>query len=371
MSEKDKPIQSADDAMSRIAKAKKEETPEIETPVVETPEVEIPEVETPEIETPEIETPETETPEVETPETEEVENEFDEDGNLVNWDSEITTEETPEVETPVIPTVNYTDIGTDLGFENIANQEELKAAIETKIKAAKEEGNNILEGVPAKLIEAIDLAKQGADYVGYLSETEVDYSQFNNQELVALKLQKYFKNEDGTINDEKLQERIDAMDEVDVQLHADDVRQRLEAKQKERLETKKRNAVVFREKENQKATSTIAKLDSIANLKLKDTHKAEVLKVITSGNLSQTVFGENAKGELDYNKVAEIVFYSLYGKQIQNVNSQRVRNQSKREMLDSMSNKEKKGSQSRVNPATTKESPMDRMAAQYGVPKAT
>ena len=298
--------------------------------------------------------------------------EIDDDGNITNWDDGVATK-TPETppEKPDNAPVDYSAMATDFGFGEdikVTNQAELKAAIDSKVKNAEEK--DFLEGVPTQLREAVELAKQGGDYAGYLSETEVDYSEFNTEDFLAMSLQKYFKNEDGSINDTTLQEYIDKMEPVDKQIQADRVKQTLEAKQKERLQAIKSRAQIRRDSEADRARQTIGGIKSISNLKLGDNHKAEILKVIESGNLNKVLFGENAKGELDYNKVADVVFNTLYGEKILSVNSQRVRNSNKREMLDSLSNKKLKGSSSRANPTTTKKSGLDSMMEQYGVPTA-
>jgi len=282
-----------------------------------------------------------------------------------DWDDDPAEE--PVDEPPVTPQINYQDMATSLDITSekpITNEEEFKAAVNAKIKAAEEK--DFLEGVPTELREAVDIAKQGGDYVGYLSEKEVDYNDFSADEFLAMGFQRYFKNPDGTINDDKLQEYIDNLDPVTKQMQADNIKATLEAKQQARLEGISERAKDRKIKEAARAKETVSKMSSIANLKLSDKHKEEIVNIITSGQLNKVVFGEK-NGELDYEQVAAAVFNKLYGDKIISVNSQRVRNGTKRAMLDSMSNKNVKGkSRTKVSPKVEKPDPIASMMGQYG-----
>jgi hypothetical protein len=130
------------------------------------------------------------------------------------WDADLVE---PDTKTEQIPGVDIKKLGSALNLEVSTEEELVKTVSEklAKLKEAEETSKNIFEGVPNELKEAIEVAKKGGDWYTFIEHSLLDVTKLDpidlfEQEYERQEAHKY-KNSDGTIDYERLDEALDAI----------------------------------------------------------------------------------------------------------------------------------------------------------------
>jgi hypothetical protein len=313
--------------------------PEIETPVEEAqPSVE----ETPSEDTEIIE---------ETPTEEEVIN-FE---NIEDWDSSTVPEEEAEVDS-----FDFSTLSTDLGVE-ISSKENLVnkfKELSQKINILEQEKDSAFSNIPSDLRDALEVAKSGGDYLSFLNIATVDYSQYDPVDLFENEIYATFTDAQGNVNEEKANEYLDGLSDVEKEIQGKKIQKQYIDIQKRKAEDYQQKVLEKKHYADQQLKSVIDKTDQISGYKLTAAHKQSLYSDITSGKLFQDLF-YGANGDYDFKKLVEVGFKAKNFDKLQNYLKTKIKNSTKKEVIQSITNAELEKSTQPVETRNEQISPLD------------
>lgn len=245
-----------------------------------------------------------------------------------------------------IPTVSdeLKSLSNDLGFGEIKSKEEFLE----KAKALQQL-QELQKDVPSELAEALKVAKDGGDYREFLQISSVDYDSYSNKELVEASMEKYFKREDGSVDEDALLDYVESKSPAEINMLGDQVRDSLKAKQSQKKAAFEQSIANKKAQENQKIKSYLDKVNSIAGVKLTSVDKEVLMSEISSGSIMDKI-SKNEQGETDAQKLVENMFKIKYFDKVLNIAKTKSANQGKKEVIKKLtnSNVSKGGKQTRV-----------------------
>jgi len=253
-----------------------------------------------------------------------------EDANDIDWDDEAEEKEQEQSN-------DFSELTKELGFNKV---EELIDAFKQQKEA--------FESIPADLRAAIELAKKGGDYLELLKVSTIDYDQIPDRDLVYHNLRDYFESE------EELEEYIDDMGEVDMKIRAKQLRNSLKAEQESASQRLEQESRLRKQEAEKKLKSSIEGISSVKGFKLKPSHKKAILDDFQSGNINNVFYADG-----DYSKMVENAFKVKYFDSIVDYMRQRVSNDTKREMINDISNPNLNKSKSLPDAKPTEKKPID------------
>lgn len=318
-----------------LTQQEQQTTPVIE-PVVET--------KTP---TPEVIDLKQETPTAtETPVNPEVSTELDKD-----WD-----DESPEIPvtqvTTSAPSFDFTELGKSIGLGEIKDREELV----TRIKSLE---TKALEGVPDNLKKALELAKQGGDYLSFLGVSQVDYSAVDPTELFKTDLFNRVKQLNPQASKQELEDRY-----AEALGSYAPIQQLVEGQKLQRgyMDWQKSEANRIEQESRQrkvtadaKVKESIDRLEEVNGFKLKSSHKAKMYDYITSGQFQKDLFSQEG---YNYEAIVEIAFHRNYGKKANEFLWNKAKTTSKKELVKELTNPQIEKPAERPTSDTTEVNPM-------------
>lgn len=273
-----------------------------------------------------------ETSEVVSTDDSEVDEEANEQDNIIEeWDDSIDEEEQEAQNT-----IDFNELSKDLNVEVKSKDELLVKFKELQDKVSNYESeSNQYANLPEDLKAAIDLAKNGGDYLSYLDAGAVDYDQVGDREMLEFHYQSMFDNtEEGR---EELLDYLDSMSDAQLKINARQVRQQLKSQQEQRKSQIKESS----DKQKQMVVSgvkdAVSKLDKVGDFKVKPSHKSRIEKAILDGSLSEYING-GSNGNYDFNKMVENAFKIMYYDNITSYLKTKVANSTKRDIIEKTSN---------------------------------
>jgi hypothetical protein len=202
-----------------------------------------------------------------------------------------------------------------------------------KDKVTKKEVN-ALENVPEDLRKAIDLAKEGVNYKEYLKINNVNYDDFTDVDLYANSVASYFTDANGSVDEDKLNEHIESLSEVQLALEGKKLRNSLKQQQSllsqrliddaNRVKAEKINGV----------DNAVKSLDKVLNFQVNAYQKEKIKNILLKSDLS--LFTSN--GSVDYKRAAESVFKLENFDKIVNYLKTTTSNEVKKQILEPMTN---------------------------------
>jgi hypothetical protein len=217
-------------------------------------------------------------------------------------------------------------------------QEDINAFItKAKDKITKQEEDAFL-GVPDDLKKAIELSKKGVDYKEYLKIDNVNYDAYSDADLYGNSIIELFKNSDGSINEDGLQEHLNSLSEIQLKLEGSKIRNFLKNQQLSQKTLLEREAEVRIKQKEQSVSEAVNSLNSVLNFKVNPYQKEKIKSKLLSADLS--LFTTN--GTVDYKKAAEAVFKIENFDKIVNYLKTSTANETKKQILDPLVNAEKR-----------------------------
>lgn len=243
------------------------------------------------------------------------------DAAVENWDG--TQSAPPKIEpttTPVASPVDYSKVANVLGKEKITTEDELV----NEVKSVKQQLESY-KALPETLVKAVELAKQGGNYLEYLGVSQVDWSKEDPITLYENHVEDQFTNSDGTVDLDKVDKLLDALTDEEKELRGRDLQHRYvnyQIQLKTNLEAQARS-----ERANFEASlrSTVNQLNEVGSFKLNQNHKEELFGDILSGKDLQ--FGNLQQRAIAY-------FIRKNWDKIDSFRRQQIKNAATREVLD-------------------------------------
>jgi len=234
---------------------------------------------------------------------------------------------------------DFGEISKEFGFEEIKTKDEFISKLKnefTTLKSKDFEVSKVLEDVPATLAEAVMIAKEGGDYLEYLNIGKVDYSIYSDKDLVANSIANYFLDEEGKVNEDELNDYVESLPEKQVQIEADKIRKQLDFN---KLNVKNKilsDATKKKELRLKEITEAVNKTESISGYKLNPYHKQKMITEFEKDNVIKALFYTD--GKFDASKAIDTYFKVSNWDKIENFRKNKIRNETKKMIVDEMSN---------------------------------
>lgn len=223
-------------------------------------------------------------------------------------------------------------IGNDLGFGEIKSKDEFVKKV-NELKAFQE----LSKGLPAELVEAMDVAKKGGDFKEYLGISTVNYDEYSNRELVEASMEKYFLREDGSIDEDRLVEFVDSKSPEEINMMGDQVRETLKMKQYQKKEAYKQQMLAKKQEVDSKLKSYISSLNSVAGVKVSDAEKDALFREISSGEIYKASFTDESGNRSPEKEVQNYFKIKYFDKILQLAKSNSAK-EGKKEVIKKLTN---------------------------------
>lgn len=231
------------------------------------------------------------------------------------------------------PSLIFEDLGKALGVEIKSQDDLVKAYQAERVKA------QAMETIPAELKKAIELASKGADYLEYLKVNTVDYSTADPVELYENYIIDSSADDKGQVDEEKINEYLDSLPAFEKELRGKDLQRRLISEQNRRTVEIEQEAVRNRQKHDMELQSALRSFAEIDGFKVNDNHRKELFDWVSSGKIMKDLF-YNGDGQFDAVKAAQVAFRNKYYDKLDAYHKTKIRNSTKREILEEITNQE-------------------------------
>lgn len=319
----------ANDVLSSIASQNKPvETPA--TPATPTPAAQVPA--TPAVSTPPVTPPVAATPPVEVPPTEATPAvpttpvATEPTGPIDNWDSETIPQ------APVLAVPDFSELGKAIGLEGIKTREEFEGKIKEALKREIP-----LTGVPDPLKKAVELAKNGGDYLQFLKVSQVDYSKIPPDQIYENWVKTNLTAPDGTVDAQQVSDFLASKTPLEKKLEGTRLQNDYIAWQRNQEDALIRDNEARKQLANMKLKEALDKVNDINGFKIKASDKAETYDRITSGKMQQDLFYDK-EGNFDYEKMAKVDLLIRKSDKMFSYLSDKVRNSTIREKVAEIQN---------------------------------
>ncbi len=230
----------------------------------------------------------------------------------------------------------------ELGFEDIRSQDDFVTKfkqLKGELEEAKESSKTVFANDTIR--EAIEIMKQGGDWVSYLGLSSYDYDGIPDVDLLSYELQSDFDTK------EELNDYIASLDETQIRLNAKRIRKDLKVQQ----ETQKQ-AIAMQAQQHQKAydeslRKAINSVDRVDRVVVKDHDKARIEKMLTSYNDKAKATEFQIKhflkpnGEPDFPKMVQSAYKLEMFDKVLEYATRSAKNSGKASVIQNLSNVEK------------------------------
>lgn len=253
--------------------------------------------------------------------------------------------EISETATETAPAFDLTSFFKEAGIEAKTKEEFVAKYKETISKQTEDP----FKGLPDNLRKAVDFAKQGGDFLQMLKINQIDYSQIDPVVLYEQSVKSQIKDQ------AKAKEYLDSMSPLAKEMEGERLKnqsiqwqQSQEAQILNDLQAKATQELVRKAENETRLRETVSKVDNIDGFKVKQGEKDKFIKEVLDGSLSKELFMDE-KGNFDYNKMLKVRFLTKNFDAIKKHYGSKIATQTKREVIEGLTNSELQTSAERPN----------------------
>ncbi|MBU6390908.1 MAG: hypothetical protein KGJ87_08810 [Planctomycetota bacterium] len=245
-----------------------------------------------------------------------------------NWETDL------PVTGPVVPapSFDFQTIAKELGFEAAKTKEDLlKAVSEVKIKAEAAQQN--IDVLPEDLAKAVNIAKQGGNYLEYLKVSSVDWQKQDPVLLFENWAYNALAQKGKTV--EEIDDYLEKTSDLDKELRGLELQnQYTQIQQQQRLSIEAQ-AQAERQAFESSVQAALGKIDDVYGFKLSQSHKDGLLRDFTSKPIGRALLAQTGG---DLAQALTGLFNVKYGSKIDQFRKQQIKNAVKRDLLNEIQN---------------------------------
>lgn len=270
---------------------------------------------------------------------------------------------TDDSETADTPAYDFSKLGNVLGKEINSEEEFVNSvqSLQAKVKELETSASQI-DDIPTELMKAVQIAKQGGDYKTALQVNSVDYSNADPVEVFENYVIDQLSDENGQVDEAQLESYLDSMSDVEKHLKGKELISTYQREQQTINQRIEQEAAERQAKAEEAIKSAVNSKERIAGFKLKPEHKQDLVNSISSGQMVKDLF-YGKDGQYDFGKMAEAYFIVKNFDKIQKVYENKIKNGTKKEILENTTNTQLDRTKHQTNP-DTKANPIDAYMAQ-------
>lgn len=250
------------------------------------------------------------------------------DALVENWDV------IPSAESVVTqaPAADFSDIAKVLGLGEVKAKEDIVNAV-TALKIKAEAQSKDVSVLPEDLAKAVDIAKQGGNYLDYLKVASVDWSKADPvilfQDWVFDRSAKQGKTA------EEVEAYLEKIDDFEKEIRGVELQNQyiqFQTRQKQDIE----NQVKFEKQERDAAARrAIESTDSVLGFKISPSQKEELFSEFSISPVGRALLAQTGG---DYKKAVERLALMKYGDKMDAVRRKQIEALSKRSLLKELNN---------------------------------
>lgn len=294
---------------------------------------------------------------------EETEKDSNEDGLVEEWD---TSEEESEEITQDLVSETVSNIAKELELEEVQDTNDLVTKLKEKINhlQSKEfEVDSVLNDIPDNLAEAVRIAKEGGDFLNYLQAGSFDYSAYSDYDLVANSIANHFVDKEGNVDEQALQDYMDELSDQQLKIEAGRIKTSLDQHNQAVKNKVLQEAQAKRAKRLDSVKNKLESINEISGYKLTPSHKNAITKAFEKESVINELFYGKDK-TFDPAKAIDTYFKIKYWDKIESFRRTKTRNETKKQVIDSMTNPEVDTRQQPTKPQVEKD-PLADLVRQY------
>jgi len=250
------------------------------------------------------------------------------DAPVDNW--EIDAPVSPAPEAPL--QLDVQTLAKELGFESAKTKEDLaKAIAEVKIKA--EAASKNIEVLPEDLTKAVEIARQGGNYLEYLKVSSVDWSKQDPISLFENWVFDRLAKQNKTV--EEIDTYLDSVNDVDKDLRGRELQMQYTNYQNQQRAAIEAQARQERQQFENATQSALNSISDVYGFKLSQSHKETLFRDFTSSQIGRALL---AQSNGDFKQALTGLFNVKYGAKIDQFRKQQIKNSTKRELLNEITN---------------------------------
>lgn len=256
--------------------------------------------------------------------------------NIEAWD------EGESVEGDTTPDVNFQELGKDLGVDDVKSRDEFISKFNEKVSSLEQKVEElsemaIPEDLPEQLREAIEMSKEGGDYLSYLQVNSVNYDAIGDVDLLANSIAGYFE-KDGAVDSEALEVHLDSLTDDQIRIEAAKIRENGKKHQENQKNAMIAKVREKKEKITNEVSGALSRFENFSGFKVLPHQKAFLKSSFDKDQAIQAIMYTN--GQFDADKAVRSLFRVKYGEQMDNYLKTKIKNQTKKEIIENVSNVE-------------------------------
>lgn len=249
------------------------------------------------------------------------------DKPIENWDVDPT-----DPVTPAAQVVDFQSIAKELGFENITTKEELaKQVSEIKIKAEAPSKN--IEVLPEDLAKAVDIAKQGGNYLEYLKVSAVDWSKQDPILLFENMVYSSMAKSGKTVDE--IDAYLDKIDDFDKEFRGRDLQAQYSNIQQQQRSAIEAQTRAEKSQFDNAVQTALHSISDVYGFKVSEPQKETLYRQFTSTPIGRALLAQTGG---DYKQALTGLFNINYGAKIDQIRKQQIKSATKRELLEELTN---------------------------------
>jgi len=251
----------------------------------------------------------------------------DVDTPVENWELDA-----PEPVTPVAPVIDFQSIAKELGFENVKTKEEFaKQVSEIKIKA--EAASKNIEVLPQDLAKAVDIAKQGGNYLEYLKVSAVDWAK--QDPILLYENWVYNSLAKNGKNVEEIDEFLDKQSDIEKDLKGRELQNQYIGFQQQQRSNIENQTRAEKQQFDGAVQTALTSLNDIYGFRLNESQKETLYRDFTTNQIGRALLAQTGG---DFKQALTGLFNIKYGDKIDRFRKQQIKNATKRELLEEIQN---------------------------------
>lgn len=270
----------------------------------------------------------------------------------VSWDSFIDEKDTPKTQ-EAKPSFDWSEVGKAVNLPDIKGQEDLTKYIDGLRKNVEDlKSKTIGDDVPKALVEAIEIARQGGDYLSYLDIADIDYSQDDPVVLFEEEVAELFYNKDGSFREDEYNDYIDSLTPTDKLMRGRQLQRELISIQEQKKAQIKAKAAMEKAENLRKLETAMHSFNKVDNYDVTPKIKKQLFNELATGDFLKQL-GIAESGNHNWEKLLNTYFKARYFDAIQQFNTRNGIKDAKRAELNELSNSTVKKNQRIENPVNT------------------
>lgn len=245
---------------------------------------------------------------------------------------------------------------SDILGNDFSDHEQVVSFLKDNFKNKDEVISEYLGSLPKELVEVIDFSLNGGDYKSMLQVNSIDYDSVSDEDLYISHYSQFFTDKDGVLDEEGFQNFLDSKSDADIRIDASTLRDSYKSSQSEAKNKILKSRQDKFQNDIKGISDALDKFSDVSGFKVSNSFKESTLKSAKSDSLFKDMF--YTSGSLDYEKLVQNKFKIDNFDKITNFLANRVKNDTKRDVINSMSNVDVSTSQSAINVSEPSKNPL-------------